>query len=111
MIRLELHADEESSYFVTVSYYNEDGDSITPLTAYWTLTDKDGNVMNEREDVEITSLSTSNIIVMYGDDLSVGDEGNERKLLIKGTYHNDDLDMDLPFTGQATFYIDDFASI
>lgn len=68
---LTTNATEESVYAITVSWLDEDGSPVTPSAATWTLVDSSGNVINSRSAVTISSLSTSNTIVLSGDDLAV----------------------------------------
>jgi len=59
------HADEGSSYDLTWTF------NFTPLTLYWDLTDVDGNVINSRSAIEVSSPSTSETIKISGDDLGI----------------------------------------
>ena len=85
-------ANEEGSFPVRVNYgldYN--GSAITPTTMTWTLTDKDGTIINSREDVSISSPSTENEVFLSGDDLAIqsGETSKDevsRYLLMEGTY-------------------------
>jgi hypothetical protein len=105
---LTRKAPEEGFYPITVSYLDEDDAPVTPTAATWTLTDERGRVINERSAEVISSLSTSNVIGLQGDDLSIGDNGTERLLLVEYTYDSD-LGDDLPGISQAHFVIENFA--
>ena len=65
-------AAEEGSYFITVSFLDEDDNAETPNadTIYWTLTDRYANVINER-DYEAETSATSITIELEGDDLAL----------------------------------------
>lgn len=80
-------AIEESTFVVTAAFTDEDGGAVTPNSATWTLTDLEGNVINEREDVSI-SPDTSVYIVLSGDDLAMQGDGpsEDRLLLVKALY-------------------------
>lgn len=89
---LSAVAKEGSSYFVAVSFEDEDGNAVYPDTVVWTLTDLDGNIINERQDVSIAAAATIEV-VLSGDDLkcdddvpNVGDWGVWRELLVEATY-------------------------
>lgn len=79
---------EETTLVVTVSYTDEDGTAVTPSAATWTLTDRDGTVINEREEVTISSPTTADDVVLSGDDLALQDSGDDglRYFLCEFTY-------------------------
>lgn len=68
--KLDEAALEQSSYVVSASFYDENGDAVTPDSVTWTLTDLEGAVINSREDVSITPASSVSI-VLQGDDLQI----------------------------------------
>ena len=99
-------AIEKSTYVVNVALTDENDAALTPQTATWTLCKTDGTIVNDREDVVITSLSASMDILLSGLDLALTEsEGAFRIFTIEGTY-NSDLGNDLPFKEQTTFFID-----
>ena len=69
---LTTEAMEEGSYFITVAFYDEDDDAVSPNagTIYWTLTDKNGTVINDR-DYEAATSATSITIELEGADLAI----------------------------------------
>jgi hypothetical protein len=69
---LTTEAMEEGSYFITVAFFDEDGNAETPNadTIKWTLTDMDGTVINDRYNEAETS-DTSIVIELEGDDLEI----------------------------------------
>lgn len=104
---LTAAANEQSVYWVTVAFYDEDDNAMAPDEATWTLTDLEGNVINSREDVEISEPSTSETIELSGDDLAV--EGNDivqRLLTIEGTYTSVNYGASKPFKFQIKFPIE-----
>lgn len=105
---LTLVAGDRSSYVVTVSFEDEDGDPVTPLSAEWTLTNELGVVINTRDGEEITPLAASVEIVLGGADLAWSD-GQERFLVIEAKYNGVVNNMDL--TGQASFTLDNYKHI
>jgi len=107
---LTTHATEESTYAIVASFTDDAGAAVAPDTLKWTLTNDMGTIINNREDVVISSPSTSETIVLSGNDLRVGINEVVRVFTITGTYTSD-LGSGLPFTGQATFVIDDFIAV
>lgn len=58
---------------ITIDFYDEDGNAVTPNTATWTLRKaKTGEIINSREDVSISPLDTSVDVVLSGSDLVEG---------------------------------------
>jgi len=107
---LTTNAIEQSTYSVTFSFADTQGNAVTPNELTWTLVDTSANVINSREDVSITP-GTSVTIVLSGDDLTLSEgTGKERVLKIKGTY-NSSLGTNLPLKDEATFTIDDLVSV
>ena len=71
---LTVRATEGSTYVVSVSFTDEDGDPVVPTSVKWTLTDDEGAIVNAREDVVETPASTIEV-ALSGDDLpSPGDQ-------------------------------------
>ena len=99
-------AVEESTYVVTMNFYDEDDEPVAPASASWTLSDSDGAIINSREDVELSGLAAEMSVVLSGDDLALttGFAGNaeERVFTIKATY-NSDLGVGLPLKDQLKF--------
>lgn len=79
-----------TTYAVTVTFYDENDDEVTPTAAKWTLKDSDGAVVNSRQDVNITPLATSVDILLTGLDLPAGNHALEELLLtVTSTYNSD----------------------
>ena len=79
---LNIKAIEESSIIITAAFTDEDDQAVAPTSATWTLTDTYGNVINSREDVAISTPSSSEDIVLSGADLPVLEEGKDQKLIL-----------------------------
>lgn len=105
-IFLTKRATEQSTYVITLSYLDSAGSAVTPDSVTWTLTDLDGTVINSREDVAIGSPSTTNDIVLSGDDLQIGTNDNGGRIItIEGVYDSDEGN-NLPLKEVAKFYVD-----
>ena len=101
--KLSTHAWEEGTYKITATYTDDDDAAVTPNAVTWTLTDNDGTVINEREDVSIETPSTSNDIVLSGADLAMqtGETGTVKRILyIQGDYDSD-AGSELPLKGEC----------
>ena len=60
---LTTEAVEKSTYVVPVTFRDENGISVAPTAATWTLTNEYGVVINSRSDVAISPLAaTVNIV-------------------------------------------------
>jgi hypothetical protein len=87
-------AVEGGTFALNFAFYDEASAAMTPNSLYWTLTDQQGNIVNSRDAVPITSLQTSIDIVLTGNDLAVpsGKEWfDEIKLFLTltGNYNSD----------------------
>lgn len=104
---LTEEAMEEGSYFITVPFYDEDGDAVVPNadTIYWTLTDNAGNVINGR-DYEALASAASVTIELEGDDLAVqsGETASvlRRRVVVMWEYDSD-LGNDKPGKAECIF--------
>jgi hypothetical protein len=110
---LTTTAEEESTYLISAAFTDENDVAVVPDTITWTLTDADGNVINSREDVSVSSPAASVDIVLSGDDLGLqaGETGDVVRILtIEATYDSDAGD-DLPLKDKATFIIKNLEAV
>lgn len=104
----EIVVNERSTLAITVNFTDDDGNAVVPSSAAWTLIDKNGTIINNRED-EIISPAASVTIVLVGDDLQITDGEDTsnvvlREFLIEGTY-NSSIGYNLPFKETCYFYV------
>lgn len=104
--KLTLKANELSTYVIAVSFLDENDQPVTPLTLTWTLSDRLGNVINNRQDVSIFDLSDEVDIVLSGNDLRVlsSSIGETRTLTIKATYDSSS-GSNLPLNDEVEFAV------
>lgn len=95
---------ERSTVALVASFRDEADQLITPTAITWSLTDGDGNVVNERQAAEVAPAEQVTI-VLSGDDLamSAGDDGR-RQVVIRATYDGT-LGDDLPIVGVLEFTV------
>lgn len=104
---LTTEAMEEGSYFITVNFYDEDDNAQVPNadTIYWTLTDTNGTVINDR-DYEADASAASITIELEGDDLAIqtGETSPvvRRKVSVLWEYDSD-LGNDKPAKAECVF--------
>lgn len=98
-------ADEKSTFVVSVPFVDENNAAITPDTGLnWTLSDRDGDVINARSGIAITPATTIHI-ALSGDDLALPDINDRiRVLTVQGTYDSA-LGNNLPIKIEVTFEI------
>lgn len=87
-VKLSTSAIEESSYGVTITFYDSSGSVVTPATLYWTLETRSGTVINSRTAVEVTSITNPYTIVLSGNDLALQNSNSQvetRLLIVYGT--------------------------
>ena len=107
----EPHAVEQSTYAISVSFFDDAGAAVIPTASSvkWTLTDEKGKVINARSDVAITSAATI-VIVLRGADLGEIDSKNTIRIVtVKGTY-NSTLGTALEIKDQIQFTLDNLVS-
>lgn len=107
----------EGSTFTIVVEFNEklpDGTSepVVPNSGLtWSLSDKDGNIINEREDVSIDPPAQSVMITLSGNDLNTfAGKSTRRFVTIKGSY-NGTAGNNLPLAEEASFQIDNLVGV
>lgn len=106
-IKATLAAEARSTYVATVSFYDEDGVAVVPTAIQWTLKDGDLAVVNNRSNVPVAVPAASINIVLYHDDLALGDTDAEyelRYLIVAATY-NSTLGTGLPLVGVLEFKV------
>lgn len=103
--QLTTKAEEGSTYIIRATYYDEDGNAVTPATVTWTLTNGDGDIVNSREDISISTPSTYNDIVLGAADTKCSSFKDEtRKLILEYTYDSA-AGTGLPGTAQVSFIV------
>jgi hypothetical protein len=111
---LSTHFVEKSSGSIIIRFRDRDNQPVAPVSATWTLTDNDGDVINSREDVAISSPATQEEILISGDDLAIsaGFSGTaEKRIFTVEAIYNSDLGNDLPLKEQAVFYVDALVAV
>ncbi len=103
---IQTPADERSSYFITIELLDEQQNRVTPVTLYWSLTDMNGNIVNSRDSVEVSSPAEANVITLTGDDLAVFEDAITYRLVnVWGTYYSPSAGQNVAFRQQIKFAI------
>ena len=110
-ISITDHATEESTFPIEVSFTDDAGDPVIPNVITWHLTDRDGTVINSREDVNVAIPAATITVVLQGDDLVLDDSDNNLRILTIEATYNSTLGNDLPFKEEFRFYIDNLVKI
>ena len=80
-------ATELSTCVIQCDFEDEDGNAVAPETLTWSLMNLDGDIINEREEIEITDPESTEYITLTGDDLALDKSvDTDRVLLVEGTY-------------------------
>lgn len=103
---LVTHATEQGTYVITAAFTDDDGAAVVPNSITWTLLDTDEEVVNGREDEEVTPAASSIEIVLQGDDLTPG----RKTLLIEATYDSD-AGSGLPLKKAVYIAVDDLPGV
>jgi hypothetical protein len=80
--------NERSTAVFTVDFFNESGARVVPARLTWSLVDANNNVINGREQVNITPAASVHI-VLSGADLQIVNAANTKEyrwLVVEGTY-------------------------
>ena len=105
-------ATEQSTYVVTVSFFDTEGNAVAPKLASWTLKDETGTVVNQRAAVDLTPLGTTATVVLTGADLVLPDEPHPtRYLLIEALYDSVLYGNDLNLREEGKFQISNLISV
>ncbi len=107
---LTQEAPEQGTFAITAAYFDDAGTPVVPTAATWTLTDILGVIINSRDSIAITGLSTTSMIVLTGNDLAIGEHGYVRRLLVEYVY-NSSLGNGLAGKAQVNFRITDFLAV
>jgi hypothetical protein len=100
---------EESSRKYTVTWIDSDGDPVQPIAVTWTLTDRDGTVINSRSGVSETPGLT-NTITLGAADLALADQTNDFEYRVL-TVHGDEGNASIPIIVEIDFIIRNNPSI
>lgn len=88
-VRATDYAVEGSTFAVTVSFKDEEGNAVTPNAITWSLYNTAGVIVNSRQAVAVAVLSSTITIVLSGNDLALASEAVEsetRRLIVSATY-------------------------
>lgn len=104
IIKLNEVAVDESTYLIKVSFYDVNDQPVSPVSVLWSLKDRDGNIINNRDNVSVSPEPEINIL-LTGDDIDYADTAF-RRLHIDAVY-NSDLGSNLPLRDCCNFNIKD----
>jgi len=109
MSSITIKVNEDSTLPVDVAVTDSAGDAVTPTACTYTLTDRDGTVINSVEDEAVTPAEVMRI-TLAGDDLQIVDQTKERelrKLLVK----TDEGDSAKPQNIETLFWVKNLTAI
>ena len=108
--RLKEKAVERSTFGVIIGFYDTLKQPVTPNAVQWTLTDRYGTVINQRERVSLLDLAPEMEIVLSGADLQVVPTGVTRVLTVEG-YYDSSLGQNLPVNDVCIFEVIDLLKV
>lgn len=114
MISLDVHAVEKSTYVITATCKDEDGNDVVPSLMTWTLTDESGTVINSRENVSVATPAAETDILLQGLDLAIQSgetSGTVGRVFSVYAEYNSVLGSGLPLRGEVRFYIDNLLKV
>ena len=99
-------AVEESTFIVRMDFFDTEGNAKAPATMSWSLFDENNRIVNEREDVNISSPDIYEEIVLSADDLKLYGQGNGKRVFVaEGTYYSVAYGNNLPLKGSCDFIV------
>jgi hypothetical protein len=104
-------AKEGSTYIITTTFKDENGDTVVPVSASWSLFDSNYSVVNSRLDVAMIP-ATSVSVVLSGADLNyIPITKAKRFFVVKGIYNSSTYGNNLPINDECIFEIDPLIGI
>lgn len=88
---LDTRAVSGGTYSVAIDLLDEDGFDITPISVTWSLFDQSGSIINSRENVAVEVPSAHFSLLMSGDDILVGSDEEELRILRVTTRYSNNL--------------------
>jgi hypothetical protein len=104
MAALTSDAVEGSTYIVTVSFADETGATMIPVSATWSLRDNNQAIVNSRSNVSMTP-ATSVSIVLSGADLDYEANSSTLRILTVQAVYDGSYGSNLPLVDEYTFNI------
>lgn len=101
---------ERGHIFIDLSFKDEDGTAVVPNAIAWTLTDSSGVVINNRSAVAVSPLASVTIIVS-GDDLAIGADGDQVRLLLVEWNYDSTVGNGVPDKTEIRFTIEDLKAV
>lgn len=109
------NAYDRSSYVIEVKVVDELGRPVTPVSAVWTLTNGDEDVINLREDVAVAIPASTMYVVLYEDDIAYTTGGtrsqNSRILTVSAEYVSAVAGEVIPVRKAAQFSLTDLVGV
>jgi len=98
---------EKSAIGIRIMPENESGGAVIPTACTWTLTDMDGVVINSRNAVVITPLSSSMTVWLSASDLAIteGHYREARLFTVEATCNG------LPWKRECLFYVANLVAV
>jgi hypothetical protein len=100
---ISFYSPEGNAVVIPCSFFDENGNAMTPTSIIWSLSDDNGNIVNFRLDQKIAVPAPSVNIVLSGNDvMRMVFDDLIRFLKVSGTYNSPN-GQGLTFAGQYRF--------
>jgi hypothetical protein len=103
-------AVEKSTYVVTVTFQDEAGSAMVPVSCQWSLRDNNGAIVNGRSAVSATA-ATAISIVLSGDDLVYEPNSQTVRILTVEAVYDGTYGSNLPLKEEFTIPVRNLAGI
>lgn len=111
---LTTKANERSSYFVTITLYDENGVAINASDLHfvmWTLTNRSGDTINNLSEITISPIANPFNVVLSGNDLQLEGNSDELRHLTVQAQYDSALGDNLDFKDYCTFTVQNLVAI
>jgi hypothetical protein len=111
---LSLTVGERGTVSISFTFYDSATPpaTVVPKSANWTLSDKYGNIINNRHEEDISSLASTVTVTLTDDDIQItgDDDDGERRFTVVAIYDSD-LGSNLKLTAERSFQVQDYINV
>jgi hypothetical protein len=111
---LTTTANERSSYFITITLYNENNAAIDRSdvkSCVWSLTNGYGDIINDLSEVVVNPITNPFTIILTGNDLQIEGNADEVRHLTVMAIYDSALEDNLEFKDYCTFTVKNLVAV
>ena len=108
MITLSTKPNERGTAVFTLTFTDEDDNTVIPTESAWQLMRSDGTIVNSRDFASCTFTGTT--VVLTGDDLQLFDNDDKKRIFAIQATYNSTAGNNLPLNDERQFKINPLVS-